>query len=132
MPVSSLILSLALFSLVPTAANASSQSSNRIFCESDDKSLPYLKFDFFPNGRGGPDNEGKALLSIDKGRVLDINTYNNVKFTIDDNQAKIDYAAGRIVFDLSDDFEHSGSIKHFLTGGILKEIVTCYFLTGNH
>ncbi len=117
------------FSRTGLSDDSAETASKRVFCESDESALPYIKFDFYPYDRSDSDLEGNALISVDKGAVLDINTYNNVTLTISDETVTIAYKDGRLVFNIAGDFEHEGSIKHFLSGGILKEKVTCYYLT---
>jgi hypothetical protein len=124
-----LIFAFAAFISVISSAQGKNQDSagTRIFCESDPDALPYIKFDFTPYAKTADDSEGGVFVSIDKGSVLDLRTYNNVTAEFLSDQVKIDYPDGRLIFVLSGDFEHEGSIKHFLTGGIIKEVVTCYY-----
>ncbi len=102
-------------------------AAKSVFCESDEAVMPYIKFDFTPYARDANDSEGSVFVSIDKGSVLDLRTYNNVTAEFLNDQVQIDYPDGRPAFMLSGDFEHTGSIKHFLTVGIIKEVVTCYY-----
>ena len=114
------------FNQVAISSESDIEGTKRIFCESDDSELPYVKFDFYP--RTDSDSEGSILLSVDKGTVLDISSYNNASLTIGTEQVTIDYSDGRLLFNVAGDFEHEGSLKHFLSGGILKAKVTCYYL----
>jgi hypothetical protein len=116
------------FTQVAVSSDSDIEGTKRIFCESDDSALPYVKFDFYP--LSDSNSEGSILLSIDKGTVLDISSYNNASLTIGTEQVTIDYSDGRLLFNVAGDFEHEGSLKHFLSGGILKAKVTCYYLAG--
>lgn len=117
-------------STLPQAALFSTdvESSKRIFCESDPGHLPYIKFNFYPYDSATEAIEGDAVVSVDHGVVLDISTYHRVVPEISEEQISVPYRSGHLLFDITGDFEHKGSIKHFTSSDVIKKQVTCYFI----
>ena len=105
-------------------SGAAGSSEFRLFCESADDELPHFTFDFYPDDEIDP--VGSAVLSLDRGLVLDLKQYNNLVVEVLDDVVRIEYPDGSIEFDNTDEFENPGNVKHLGGGIALVEDLYCY------